>query len=274
MIKISGVPNTLDSIMSDYTENSIERKAIEILNLSSAVYEYSSIEQLKFEMNMRVKIIKASYELFKSRMAFRVFRETMCNEDYWNRTNDGGFEVKEGIKPFDAINDIFRNGSRYGTECATAIVIIYYKALADIYPEELFNEAFPKIKLMNWHYDRDLGVDYYKNLTDYLPGDCRYFKNPDVDPKTPQWQGENAIDLGNGKYYGHGIGIRNAEGIIKVLNGMRKEGASVEASLLDSATRPDFKYLSDKYQKHVSSMAREYYSVPLYRVRGLSPMVM
>ncbi|MDF2672081.1 MAG: protein-glutamine gamma-glutamyltransferase [Clostridiales bacterium] len=268
MIKISGEPITMDSIISEYTGNSIERKSIEKLNTSSVVYEYSSIEQLKFEMKMRVNIIKSSYELFKSRMAFRVFRQTMCNEEYWNRTNDGGFELKEGVKPSEAIKDIFRNGLKYGTECATAIVIIYYKAVANIYPEELFNEMFSKIKLMNWHYDRDLGVDYYKNITDYLPGDCRYFKNPDVDTKTPQWQGENAIDLGDENYYGHGIGIRNAEGIIKALNSKRKEGARVEASLLESATRPDFKYLSDKYQKHISSMAREYYRISLHSVMG------
>lgn len=262
MIRILESSVTLDSIINLYPENSIEGKSIAKLNESSMVYEYESLEQLKFEMNMRVNIIKASRDLLRSRMAFRVFRQTMCNESYWNRTNDGGFEIKEGIKASEGIKDIFNNGSRYGTECATAIIIIYYKALVDVYPEELFNRMFPKIKLMNWHYDRDLGVDYYKNLTDYLPGDCRYFKNPEVDPKTPQWQGENTIDLGDGNYYGHGIGIKNAEGIIKTLNSKRKEGATVEAELLDSATRPDFKYLWGKYQRYLSSMTREFYMVP------------
>lgn len=256
MIKISGVPIILESIVNIYPENSIERKSIEKLNASSTVYEYNTIEQLKFEMDMRANIIKASRDLLKSRMAFRVFRQSMCNEDYWNRTNDGGFVIKEGVKPSEGIKDIFVNGSKYGTECATAIVIIYYKALVHIYPEEFFNSMFPRIRLMNWHYDRDLGVNYYTSITDYLPGDCRYFKNPEVDPRTPQWQGENAIDLGDGKYYGHGIGIRNAEGIIRVLNTKRKEGATVEASLLESATRPDFKYLSDKLQKYLSSTSR------------------
>lgn len=265
MIKISGTPIALDMV-SEYADNSIEKKSIEKLNISSRLYEYNSLEQLKFEMNMRVNIIKAAKELYKSRISFRVFRQTMCNGDYWDRTFDGGFKLKDGIKPSEAIKDIFSNGSKYGTECATAIVIVYYKALADIYPEEFFNEMFPKIKLMDWFYDRDLGVDYYRDQQDYLPGDCRYFKNPQVSPKTPQWQGENTIDLGDGNYYGHGIGIRNAEGIIKVLNSKRKEGATEEASLLDSATRPDFKYLSDRLQKHISSTSREYYSIPLYSV--------
>lgn len=263
MIKILGAQISFDGIVNEYPEKSIERESLTKLDGSSTVYEYSSIEQLKFEMSMRVNIIKASRALLKSRMAFRVFRQSMCNENYWNRTMDGGFDLKKDVKPSDAVKDIFINGSKYGTECATAIVIIYFKALVDIYPEDLFNQMFPKIKLMNWHYDRDLGVEYYKNISDYLPGDCRYFKNPDVDPRTPQWQGENAIDLGDGTYYGHGIGIKNTEGIIKTLNSKRKEGATVEASLLESATRPDFKYLSDKLQKYLSSMTRGFYWIPM-----------
>lgn len=263
MIKVSGTPINIESLLNEYSERSMERKIIEQLNASASVYEYDSIDQLKFEMNMRAKIIKASKDLYKSRMAFRVFTQSMCNEDYWNRMNNGGFEIKDGVKPSDGIKDIFINGYKYGTECATAIVIIYYKALVDIYPEEFFNSMFPKLKLMNWNYDRDLRVDYYRNIKDYLPGDCRYFRNPEVDPRTPQWQGENAIDLGDGNYYGHGIGIRTAEGIIRVLNTKRKEEATVEAFLLESATRPDFKYLSNRLQKHLSSMERVIYLGPM-----------
>lgn len=258
MIKIGGSAILLDGIINEYPENSIERNSIIKLYESNRVYEYSSIDELKFEMNMRKSIVKASRDLLKSRMAFRVFRQSKCNENYWIRTNDGGFELKEGVKPSDAIRDIYKNGYKYGTECATAIIIIYYKALTDIYPDELFNQAFPRIRLMNWHYDRDLGVNYYRNISDYLPGDCRYFKNPDVDPKTPQWQGENAIDLGDGTYYGHGIGIMKAEAIIRVLNSKRKPGATVEASLLDSATRPDFKSLWGKLKKYTSSATRDF----------------
>lgn len=256
MIRILGTALNMESIANVYSNNSIQRKSIEKLNSSSLVYEYSTIEQLKFEMDMRVGIIKASRDLLKSRMAFRVFRQSICNEKFWIRTGDGGFEIRPDVKPSEGIRDIYTSGTKYGTECATAIVIIYYKALVDIYPEEFFNSMFPKIKLMDWHYDRDLGVDYHRNISDYLPGDCRYFKNPDVDPKTPQWQGENAIDLGDGTYYGHGVGIRNEENIIKVLNTKRKEGATVEAELLQSATRPNFKYLSDKLEKHLAAMTR------------------
>ncbi len=57
---------------------------------------------------------------------------------------------------------------------------------------------------------------------DYLPGDCVYLKNPDHDLATPEWQGENAILLGNNLFYGHGIGITTAQGIIDELNSNRK----------------------------------------------------
>ena len=56
-----------------------------------------------------------------------------------------------------------------------------------------------EIELMNWsNIDEKLGVDYYDSVSDFMPGDCIYFKNPDVNPKTTEWQGENTIDLGDG----------------------------------------------------------------------------
>lgn len=210
--------------------------------------EYSSMDQLQFELALRNNIISASRQLNRSGISFRTFRNSMCNPAFWERTIEGGFLLKTGVRSNDAIRDIYVNGFLYGTECATAIVIVYYKAIMDLYPAELFNQLFSGIYLMNWmHLDSDLGVTTYRNLTDYFPGDCRYFKNPDVDPMTPQWQGENAIDLGDGTYYGHGVGITTAAGIIAALNRHRAPGSGQSAYLTDSATRPDFKYLWSKY---------------------------
>lgn len=238
MIGISGIHMTLESIISQQPLSSIGSKIAGILSSSSKFYDFESISELKFELDLRENIIKAARELNKSKFFFKTFRESICNADYWNRTNEGGFEVKSGIKASEAIKDIFINGKKYGTECATAIVIAYYKALVELLPEERYNELFDDMYLMNWKVrDKDLEVRYYEQVDDFLPGDCRYFKNPDVDPLTPQWQGENAIDLGDGTYYGHGIGITNADGIIKALNKYRKSGATQSAYLLDSATR-------------------------------------
>lgn len=247
MIKISGSIIEPKIILDQYPEDSVQRKIVEILSTSTETYLYRTFEQLKFEIELRMSIIKASRELNDSDFSFKVFRKSTCNSDYWERTDEGGFLLKKDVKPSEAIKDIYKNSSKYGTECATAIVILYYKAVADIYSQELFDSMFSSIYLMDWqHIDNDLRVDYYANEKDYLPGDCRYFKNPDVNPVTPEWQGENAIDLGDGTYYGHGIGIRKAEGIIAALNKRRKDGATRDAYLINSATRPDFMYLADK----------------------------
>jgi len=248
MIKISGSISDTNTIIEKYPKNSIQRKIIEILSSSSEVYNYDSLEQLKFELDLRKKIIDSARELKKSKFSFKTFRKSKCNEEYWQRTDEGGFLLKKGVKPFDAVNDIYINSSKYATECATAIVIVYYKALADMFTEELFNSLFPNIYLMDWqHLDSNMGINLYRKVVDFLPGDCRYFKNPDVDPTKPEWQGENAIDFGDGSYYGHGIGIRTADEIIKDLNKHRKKEANTSAFLMDTANRPDFRYLANRY---------------------------
>jgi len=247
MIKISGSIPDSSSLTALYPQGSVESKIIHIMQSSNTVYAYDSIDQLKFEINLRKSIIQASIKLSRSSFSFRIFRKSVCNPEYWERTDAGGFLLKEGINASDAIEDIYLNSSKYGTECATAMVIVFYKAILDIFPRELFNQLFSKIYLMNWqHLDKDLGIDYYRNPPDYFPGDCRYFKNPDVNPETPEWQGENVIDLGNGTYYGHGIGISTADGIIRVLNKYSEDGSETSAYLLESATRPNFKYLANK----------------------------
>lgn len=250
MIKYLGVEMNPQSLLSQYPSGSAEIEMIENLSKSTKVYDYSSQDELVFEINLRRNIINASLALYRGRLGFRTFHESKCNEDFWERLVNGGFVLKKDIKPSDAINDIFRNTRKYGTECATAIVMIYYKAVLEAYSENLFNKAFTEITLMNWQQlDDILGVATYRRLSDYLPGDCRYFKNPDVNPLTPEWQGENAIDLSSGSYYGHGIGIGSQEKFIAVLNANRVEDAQASAYLMDNATRPDFNGLY-QYKKN------------------------
>jgi len=249
MIIIANKQIEAADLSSEYPAGSIERVIIYKLAESNEKYRYDSLEELKFEFDLRKKIIQAARDLNKSNFGFEVFREARCNEDYWELTDEGGFVLKEGVKPSDAISDIFTNSHKYGTECATAMVIVYYKALLDIYGEELFNSVFPNIHLMNWRYiDKNLKeIGISKIAKDFFPGDRRYFSNPDVNPLTPEWQGENTIDLGDGFFYGHGIGIENEEAIISALNKNRKEGAERSAYLLGSVGRPNFKRLADIY---------------------------
>lgn len=247
MIAIAGNIVNSEFINNIYKQNSIEKKITEIMMKSRNIYGYDSEKQLDFELKLRKSIIEAAKDLNKSKFAFKIFRKSTCNTDYWHRTLEGGFRLKEGVKPSDAIRDIYSNSSKYGTECSTAMVIIYYKALLDVLPEEVFNKLYSHIYLMNWqHLDRDLEIINQTKVPDYLPGDCRYIKNPSVDPLHPEWQGENVIDLGNGMFYGHGIGIATVERIIEELNKKRIKGSTISAFLMGYAKRQNYKRLSDR----------------------------
>ena len=249
MIIINGKKADIKSILSQYPADSVQRDIINILSESQTEYKFDTVDQLKFELMLRNEIIKAANELYQSNLQFSVFRKSKCNPEFWDRQSNGGFLLKSGVKPSDAIQDIFDNSSLYATECATAIVIIYYKALLNIFPKSLFDKLFPRIFLMNWHHIDSLlaEIGIMKKRDDYLPGDRRYIRNLDVDPLTPEWQGENVIDMGHKLFYGHGIGKHDAETIIYKLNKHRKEDATRSAFLDDLAGRPNFKSLAGIY---------------------------
>jgi len=251
MVIISSDIVKIDLLINEFKWSDIERDILTKMDASKGRYEYTSRAQLQFELKLRENIINAAKKLNAGDMEFSTFRKSTCNLDYWDRTDEGAFRFKKGISPSDAIRDIDINSSKYATECATAMVIIYYQALLNIYGDKLFNNVFPDIQLMNWHYINspleDIG--YIDKRSDYLPGDRQYFNNPDVNPVTPEWQGENVINLNNEVYFGHGIGIENAHKIINELNDYRIEKAKTSAYLLDSAGRPDFKYLAAIYNE-------------------------
>lgn len=124
------------------------------------------------------------------------------------------------------------------------MLIIYYHAVLNTIGKELFNRIFKYLYLYSWHSDSDLKLQTID--TDFLiPGDIVYFKNPDVNPQTPWWQGENAVVLEDGSYFGHGMGITSAEQIIHFLNENRKDNSTRSAYLHKTVTRPNFRYLAN-----------------------------
>ncbi len=136
------------------------------------------------------------------------------------------------------------NGYKYAFECSTAIVIVLYKAVLDSIEEHEFNRLFADLLLYDWHYDDDLRLIQEQGSAGAYSGDILYFKNPDVNPETPEWQGENVVKMGKDLYYGHGIGIQSAQGMIAKLNRHRKPGSHTPAYLTDLVIYPDFLYLS------------------------------
>ena len=109
--------------------------------------------------------------------------------------------------------------------------------------EELFNRYFQNLYLYSWHFDSDLGITSTPSHQ-FLPGDVVYFNNPDVNPQTSWWRGENAVVLEDDTYFGHGLGIRTKEKVIQYLNKMRKPNSNQSAYLMDRVTRPNFIHLA------------------------------
>lgn len=208
-------------------------------------------ERLSFELLVRENTVKAAKSLYFSEASFATFYHSRCNSKYWLLTREGGFELKANAAPAEAIRDIFTNGAQYAFECATAMVIVLYRAVLDTLGDTVFNRLFSNLYLWDWHFDFDLRLTWNVPQA-YYPGDIRYFKNPEVDPKTPYWQGENVVDLGGGLYYGHGLGIRSAKEMIAALNQRRRPGATRSAYLMDEAARPGYAYLS-QFTRHSQS---------------------
>ncbi|RYL92196.1 protein-glutamine gamma-glutamyltransferase [Sporolactobacillus sp. Y61] len=227
---------------TDYGRYSVE--IFRSMAESGEWFAYPSQRELVFEIKMRNETIEASHALLESGSAFATFYYSTCNENFWLLTGDGGFELRPERRPADAIRDIYTNGRAYAFECATAMMIVFYKALIETISDHRFNEIFQHLYLWDWQNHPLFPLRNAGRVGGGIPGDVRYFKNPEVNPQTPQWQGENAVDLSGGLYYGHGIGIHRANEIIAELNKYRRRGARVSAFLMTGATRPDYLALS------------------------------
>lgn len=214
------------------------------LQNSSTIYTYQSMDHLHFEWTLRESLVEAAEGLDRSGVSFASFEKSRCNPAYWNLNAEGGFELRSNVTPANGIRDIWRNGHLYAFECATATVIVLYGGVLGSIREDAFNSLFHNLLLFDWHYDSDLRLTEKNGSDTALPGDVLYFKNPDVSPETPEWQGENTIMLGEDRYYGHGIGIASGREIIRTLNQNRIPGSKVSAYLMDTVIYPDFLYLS------------------------------
>lgn len=263
----------VSALAHEYPPGSIESRLLEIMSKSDARYHYDSPGELKFELQFRKAVVDSAISLHRSGMDFEVFHKSRCNEAYWHRRSDGGFSLREDAAPSEAIADIFSNGREYGTECATAMVIVYYGAALDVFGARRFDRLFTHIELMNWHNIDPLlqGIGNPDNVADMLYGDRVYFMNPDVDPKEPEWRGENVIVLPDGLYYGHGVGISTVSGVIAALNNKRVRNAGRSAYFLDIAARPDFGKLyrvSERTAEHTAPLIWGPFPAPV--VRGIS----
>ncbi|WP_428908331.1 protein-glutamine gamma-glutamyltransferase [Niallia sp. Krafla_26] len=240
LIQVSGISAIPENLTSP---NSVEKIIFQALKNDPNFYYYESINDLLFELSLRKNIISSAILMSRSSVSFEVFSTSRCNPKYWHLTSNGGFSLKSGVFPSEAIEDIFKNGSLYGFECATAIMIIYYHAVLKSIDQSLFNQLFRNLYLYSWHADSDLGI-HSKNMDYIIPGDVVYFNNPDVNPRVIWLRGENAVLLSDGRFFAHGVGIQTGKEIIRFLNENRKPGSTISAYQTQYITRPAFNYLS------------------------------
>ncbi|MCR8634877.1 protein-glutamine gamma-glutamyltransferase [Paenibacillus radicis (ex Xue et al. 2023)] len=235
--------------LADFDESMLseqERIIFQKKKSSPTEQRYETVDELIFELHMRARIVAAARLLSKSGARFASFKESRCNEDFWKLTESGGFQLKDGVTPQNAINDIFSNGKKYAFECSTAVVIVLYKAILDSIDPEEFNKLFADLLIFDWHLNSNLRLLEKNNKEEAEAGDLLYFKNPDFSPVTPWWRGENVVLLEDGKYYGHGIGIKSDTEMIAALNKYRVKDSNKSAYLTDNIKELNFNF----YRQH------------------------
>ncbi|MEH7245878.1 protein-glutamine gamma-glutamyltransferase [Neobacillus niacini] len=242
MISINGRIVNPEELSKEIT-NSEQKVILKQMAGYPVIFYYESLQQLKFELLFRVNTIKAANDLDKSGAKFTTFAYSFPNRKLWYRLPNGGFLLREGIYPSEGIEDLVKNGKLYAFECSTAIAIVLYIAVLYTIGPRAFNTYFSRLYLMDWQFDEDLPV-YNKEGEDFIIGDVLHFKNPEFDPQQPWWRAENVIFVGDDKFYGHGIGIRDSKTIINFLNGKRKENSNESAYLMRMITRPNYKTIS------------------------------
>jgi protein-glutamine gamma-glutamyltransferase len=159
--------------------------------------------------------------------------------------------LKSGVRPSEALKDIFETPDKYAFECATALVALRYKAMMELIGEKDFDRIAGDLRIGPWDQENDAArlwkvrgeaADGSKIAAspetvkkDLKPGDYTYFKNWSVSLAGYKagWQGENVIFLGDGMYYGHPFGVISGKEIVDYLNEHRRTGNVKSASLLD-----------------------------------------
>ncbi|KHE67983.1 protein-glutamine gamma-glutamyltransferase [Halobacillus sp. BBL2006] len=269
MIQVSGSPFQLSE---SWNLGKTEKAIVKDMQNSPPVYAYPTANLLLFELNVRKNIIQSAREMNESEAVFSSFRNARCNPQYWNLTESGGFSLKPGVLPADAIRDIFKNGDLYAFECATACVIIFYHAALNSIGASVFNSIFQDLYLYSWHTDSDLGL--YTFYSDhYLPGDVVYFKNPDFSPRTPWFRGLNSVVMGDGEFFSHGVRIKTADQMIETLNKKRIPESNQSAYLTNLVTRPGFERLASFSNMQSVRPARKMRYVVVHHNKNSIPFI-
>ena len=84
---------TEDWISTQFGTDDIKLQIANRMRMIDTIFTYKSEEILDFEVSARKELVRASERLNNS-FSFRLFKDSICNKRYWDRTEEGGFRLK------------------------------------------------------------------------------------------------------------------------------------------------------------------------------------
>jgi RHS repeat-associated protein len=216
---------------------------LEILIESKTTYKYTD-QSIIAEMEFRDALLAAADKVKKSGLGFAAAGEVGKDVKGWEGVKDGiRFKKGSGLTASKAIEELFNQAKDVKLDCANGGILVFYEALRSYLGDERFDKLFVgerQLDIAQANSTRLFWLDL-KKYDDYLPGDWRYFSNPNLDPKESRaWQGFNAIQAGKeatGKFIAHPGFELTAQETIDKLNsktsvvderGTRAGGASLD----------------------------------------------
>lgn len=206
-------------------------------------------------------VVSACLEMHQAHHEFAIAPLQRFSGAYWRRDgrlqHHATFHLRPGVKASAALNDVFRNPDGYRFECATALVLVYYRAIQKLIGERDFDRIMGDLKVGPWEYEPDLArflLSSGKGDRPATPERARQLKYGEY-TYTKNWavswwgwakgcQGQNQIRLDDDLYYAHSYALVGQGDIVARENGARVIGAKTSASMTDAQTRLDPKLLS------------------------------
>lgn len=212
-------------------------------------------EALRDRIKVGAAIVSACRDMDAASHDFALTDDQTFSKKYWvpDERVESAFSLKPGSSPSAALLDIFADPKRYKFECATAMVIVHYKALLDLLGSSEFDKRCRGLRIGPWvtedylakQQKRDGKVEEAsaERRAELKPGDYTYIMNWDVSAagRDGGWAGENVIYLGGDLFYGHPFGIAEEGVIVDHLNTLRKARAKRSASMMDLQMQLDTK---------------------------------
>lgn len=199
---------------------------------------------------LRTAIVKSCQEIAKVKNPFgdNKFTSSLWEKksgyDIRDHLSQSGWMIpyvlKSGVKPSAALDDMVKNPNNYKFECATAIVIVHYRAMQKLLGNEKFDSVFQNMIIGPWESDEKFNAIFTSQEMDHTiqeTGIYGYYQNHDVSQEGLKagWQGENVIFINYDEYkkdwlcYGHPFGIEYASKIKEKLDSHRNIGSEVKS---------------------------------------------